>query len=136
MKSFLDKGMRQFHKAESGFTLVEELVVVAIIITLAAVIIPSVAGFAYNGNEGGKAEERVNVQKGIDLHMTDNGLGTVSANILAADTSTNDFSTATGLVDLSPYLRTDSSIYFYCWDATGRITAQDDVATGDCTRTN
>ena len=128
--------MRHINDAESGFTLVELLVVVGIIIALAAVIMPGVAGFADKGDEGGKVDERTNVQKGIDLYMTDNALSTITANILAADTSTNDFSTATGLVDLSPYLRMDSSIYFYCWDATGRITVQDDVATLDCTRTN
>ena len=136
MKAFFNKWLRRLPKAESGFTLVELLVVVAIIIALAAVIIPSVASFASKGEEGAQAAERDNVQTGIDLYMTDNSLSTIPANILAADTSTNDFSTATGIVDLSPYLRVDSSIYFYCWDAVGLITAQDDVATADCTRTN
>lgn len=136
MKSYSTKGLCHLRKDESGFTLVEVLVVVAIIVALAAVIMPSVAGFADKGDEGGNAAERNNVQTGIDLYMTDNGLTTVNANILAIDTSTNDFSTATGLVDLSPYLRMDATEYFYCWDGAGLITAQDDVATADCTRTN
>ncbi len=136
MKTFFNEGMRQFKNRESGFTLVELLVVVAIVIALAAVIVPAVAGFANKGDEGGKADERDNVQKGMDLYLADNGVTTVTANVLAADTSTNDFSASTGIVDLSTYLRTDTSVYFYCWDATGQITAQDDVATGDCTRTN
>jgi len=136
MNASWPKGSRSFFKMDSGFTLVELLVVVAIIIALAAVIIPSVAGFADKGDEGGIAAERSNVQTGLDLYMADNGLSTVTANILATDNSTNDFSTATGAVDLTPYLRMDSTIYFYCWDALGLITAQDDVATADCTRTN
>lgn len=136
MKAFFNKWLRHFEKAESGFTLVEMLVVVAIIIALAAVIIPSVAGFANKGDDGGTAAERDNVQTGIDLYMADNGLSTVTAHNALADTSTNDFSTATGIVDLSPYLRMDSTTYFYCWDSAGLITAQDDVATADCARTN
>jgi len=136
MKSYCTKQLRHFNRAESGFTLVELLVVVAIIIALAAVIMPGVAGFANKGDEGGNAAERSNVQTGMDLYLADNGLTSVTANILAIDTSTNDFSTATGPVDLSPYLRKDSSNYFYCWDALGFLTAQDDVATPDCTRTN
>ena len=41
MNAFFNWWLRHIYKPESGFTLVELLVVVAIIIALAAVIIPS-----------------------------------------------------------------------------------------------
>ena len=136
MKAFFNKWLRHSNKAESGFTLVELLVAVAIIIALAAVIIPSVAAFASKGSEGGKAAERDNVQTAMDTYMADVGSVTVIAHNGAGETSTNDFSTATGVVDLSTYLRKDTTTYFYCWDVAGLVTAQYEDATGDCTLTN
>jgi len=137
MKAFLNKWRTRLPKAESGFTLVELLVVVAIIIALAAVIIPSVASFASKGDEGAKSAERQNVQTAMDTYMADIGSTTVAPRDIGTVSSTNDFSTAgTNSVDLSTYLRKDTTAYSYCWDAGGLVTAQDDVDTADCTRTN
>ena len=138
MKVFLSKRLPRFVKRESGFTLVELLVVVAIIIALAAVIIPSVAAFSGKGEEGAKAAERDNIQTAIDTYMADQGLTVVVANIAALDTSEEDFSTATGTLDLETggYLRQYTLTYFYCWDTAGLVTNQDTAATLDCTRTN
>lgn len=49
---------------------------------------------------------------------------------------TNDFSTAEGKVDLSPYLLFNPTEFFYCWNQFGLVTAQDTSATLDCTRIN
>lgn len=122
MKAFLNKWRSRLPKAESGFTLVELLVVVAIIIALAAVIIPSVASFADKGDEGAKAAEQDNVQTAIDTYMADNGTTTVTAN---STTATNDMSVDP---DLSTFLRKSSTTYFYCWDTAGLVTSQQESA--------
>ena len=73
----------------------------------------------------------------MDTYMADVGSTTVAPRDTLALSSTNDFSTAgANLVDLSTYLRNSTTAHFYCWDAAGLITAQDDVLTADCTRTN
>ena len=126
---------------QRGFTLVELLVVVGIIVALAAVIIPNVASFSDRGDTGARAAERDNIQAAIDTYMADNGyalLPTGEENDTAAGFSSNDYTTATGILDLETglYLRTTTTSYFYCWDSTGLITAQDEAATADCTRSN
>lgn len=136
MKGFLSRGLPQLRRGQAGFTLVELLVVVGIIVALAAVIIPSVAAFASKGTTGSMAEERDNVQTAIDIYMADNGVVTVPANIIPMVSSTNDFSAATGVLDLSSYLRKDTTEYFYCWGGDGWVRAQDKVATANCTRLN
>jgi len=122
MKAFFNKWLRRLPKAESGFTLVELLVVVAIIIALAAVIIPSVASFADKGDEGAKAAEQDNVQTAIDTYMADNGTATVGTNLVTAT------ATLSGDPDLTTYLRTLPTKYFYCWDAAGLVTSQQESA--------
>jgi len=137
MKAFFNKWLRRFPKAESGFTLVELLVVVAIIIALAAVIIPSVASFADKGAEGAKAAERENVQTAIDTFMADTGSALVTPRDTIAFSSTDDFSTAgAGLLDLSTYLRSATTTHAYCWSDTGLVTAQDDAPLANCSRVN
>lgn len=136
MKSYRTKGQRHLNNAESGFTLVELIVVVAIIVSLAGFIMPQVAQFHSRGDDGAKEAERDNLQTAFDTYRANNGGTTVTANILFIDTSSNDFSAATGIVNLSPYMRRDATEYFYCWDSSGLITNQDPVATPDCTRTN
>ena len=125
MKAFFNKWLRRLPKAESGFTLVELLVVVAIIIALAAVIIPSVASFADKGAEGAKAAEMENIQTAMDTFMADTGTATVAAHQGTTTAATNNFS-STGTVDLSTFLRSSTTEYYYCWDDTGLINHQND----------
>jgi len=124
MKAFFNKWLRRLPKAESGFTLVELLVVVAIIIALAAVIIPSVASFADKGDEGAKAAEMENVQTAMDTYMADSGNAAVTANASPND-HTNDMS---GPPDLTTFMRNATTTYYYCWDTTGLITSQAESA--------
>ncbi|MBI4338985.1 MAG: prepilin-type N-terminal cleavage/methylation domain-containing protein [Chloroflexi bacterium] len=117
---------------KEGFTLVELLVVVGIIVALAAVIIPSVVQFAGKGSEGAQAAESDSVQTAIDTLMADVGLTGTSSRIDPA-LSANDFSAidmdpTAGTAYLSTYLREDTTTYFYCWDANGLVTRQDTAA--------
>ena len=149
MKRYLRERLRSLRSGDSGFTLVELLVVVGIIVALAAVIIPNVASFANKGEEGALAAEQDALQASIDAFMADHsysalpdlaGLGE-EANDAAAQSSSNDFSTATGLLDLESvgpslgnFMRSTTTSYFYCWSVSGLVTEQDLVSEPDCTR--
>ena len=148
MKRYFRGRLRSLRHGDSGFTLVELLVVVGIIVALAAVIIPNVASFANKGDTGAQAAERDNIQAAIDTYMADNsyaalpGTAQKDANNLVGGSSSRDFTT-TGILDLETagpsggaFLREPTSTYWYCWDLTGLVTVQDTATTTDCTRTN
>lgn len=122
-------------KSEKGFTLVELLVVVGIIVALAAVIIPNVSRFTGKGNDGALAAEAENVQAAMDTMMADIGLITVDPYDAVADLATQLWTglpAVTGMVitshntsiTLDGYLRAPSTKFFYCYDAAGLITKQ------------
>lgn len=133
--------MRQFPKGlvpripggKAGFTLVELLVVVGIIVALAAVIVPSVIQFAGKGETGAKAAESNNVQTAIDTLMTDVSITTVTGRVSPAlsnaDFTSLDFNPGSATTLLSTYLRQPTTKYFYCWSTAGLVTRQDTVAT-------
>ena len=118
-------------RSQKGFTLVELLVVVGIIVALAAVIVPSVVVFSGKGDEGAKAAESESIQVAMDTMMADQGISGVTA-LGSGDNSVQAWTVlpaGTGALPLSGYLREDSTAFFYCYDGTGKITRQDDVAT-------
>ena len=90
--------------------------------------------------------ERETIQNAIRAYMQDNGFVALPSSEVhnqVGDTSTNDFSAATDTLDLEsvgpsglPFLAEPTTTYFYCWDPTGAVTAQDRVATLDCSRNN
>ncbi|MCH8224276.1 MAG: type II secretion system protein [Chloroflexi bacterium] len=112
-------------KSQKGFTLIEMLVVVGIIVALAAVIVPTVIKFSGSGEEGAKKSEFDNVQAAIDLMITDKNLTSVNDNLTtaAAITSTTDFGSGQLIAE---YFRDDSTSYCYTWDTTGKLLAQTD----------
>ncbi len=66
--------MRMPKRGEKGYTLIELLIVVAILGVLAAVVIPNVGRFIGRGETEAAATERTNIQTAVIAMMTDNGL--------------------------------------------------------------
>lgn len=79
--------MKRLFKNQSGFTLVELLVVVGIIVALAAAIIPNISRFTGSGETAAADSELDTVQAAMDTAMADLGLTTV-----VAGTNVSDFS--------------------------------------------
>ena len=120
---------------ESGFTLIEMLIVVGIIVALAAAIVPQVVKFGGEGTKGKKSAEESAIQVAMDSMLADQGISSVTPQTGNSTNIWESLPLGTGAVGLAtgttPYLRDTSTIYFYCWDLNGKITRQDTVA-ADC----
>ena len=118
--------LRSLRHGDSGFTLVELLVVVGIIVALAAVIIPNVASFANRGDQGAEAAEFDNIQAAMDAMMADKSIILVTRNNFAGGNNGNAIWTATPVEGplFSTYLRQSPTAYWYCWDTSGLVVEQ------------
>ena len=126
MKNLLAAGLGWIRGNRLGFTLVEMLVVVAIIVALAAVIVPTVTVLLDQGEEGAQEAELSSLQAAMDALMASNGVpavtagGTLGAPIsdlvgdLVGDGTANDNS-------LNNYFRETTSTYCYHWDTDGLL---------------
>ena len=121
--------MQRVYRCESGFTLVEMMVVVGIIALLAAVIIPNMGKFIGSGEQGAKDLEWESVQSGFELMVVDRAV----VNVTAYDNSNASVATniwgalllgGPGVVPLGDYLESPTSVYYYCYDANARISEQ------------
>ena len=117
---------------ESGFTLIEMLIVVGIIVALAAAIVPQLSRFTSKGSEGAKDAEKSAVQTAIETMMADQGVAAVTAATGNATNAWSSNSFGTGAVALSGYLKSATTTYYYCWDANGNVDEQDEDGTTGC----
>ena len=137
MLSVMKRIVTRVGRKQSGFTLVELLVVVGIIVALAAVVVPNVIQFAQEGDEGAAAAEWATVQTAVDTYMAD-FLGGALIALPAGDfpistgPAINLFDGAVGSVDLGGYLRDTLTSNFYCWEAGGLVTVQQDATAPPC----
>lgn len=83
--------MRLPTKGERGFTLVELLIVIAILGVLAAVVIPSVGRFIGRGQTEAAATEQASIQAAVHMMMVDNGLDQLDNYVTSAN-ATDDMS--------------------------------------------
>jgi type IV pilus assembly protein PilA len=114
MKSLL----KRMHRSNSGFTLVELLIVIAIIGVLAAIIIPNVTGLIGSGKTEAASAEKALVQSAMDTMMVKLGLTTVTATAATSDMTA--FPTGNAL---SPnYLRSTTTKGTYSCTTSGLVT--------------
>jgi prepilin-type N-terminal cleavage/methylation domain-containing protein len=125
MNVITQKVTQRLLNSEAGFTLIEMLITVGIIVTLAAVVTPQLVDYIGYDKESQMAREKISVSRGVRLMMVDKAVGYVNAE---EDTARNDWTTyPTGprnTTPISPYLTFQVSTYFYCWDSKGNVTAQ------------
>ena len=141
MKRTLHSMAERLTRREQGFTLVELLVVVAIIVALGAAIIPNLGRFAGKGTQGAQVSEQASVQTAIDAMMADNGLSQITGHDGALDVPIADWAAfgdlaptaGTALYNAAPtssYLRENPTKFFYCWDITGTVYQIDNDGAG------
>jgi len=111
---------KRLHRGQKGFTLMELLIVVAILGVLAAVVIPRFTGLIGRGETEAAATELEVVQTAIVAAMTATPVATVTAGgpVVLGPTSTVPVGAPVG-----PYLQTTTD-WAYTWDDIGTITAQ------------
>ena len=110
---------------DSGFSLIEMLITVGIIVTLAGVVGPQLMDYVGFGPESQMAREKIAVSKGIRLMMVDRAVGSVNAEETTARNSWTAYPTGPGnTAPISPYLTFQVSTYYYCWDSRGNVTGQ------------
>ncbi len=102
--------------------------VIGIIVALAAITVPLVTKFAGKGDEGALEAETQTVQTAMDTMMADKGITTVTANDKGTTSNGQNTWTAlpagTGASTLDAYLKKNATKFFYCWDTSGNVYAQ------------
>ncbi|MCH8282677.1 MAG: hypothetical protein J4O03_13425 [Chloroflexi bacterium] len=106
-----------------------ELLVIGIIVALAVFAVLLVTKFTDTGKEFALAAERESVQTAMYSMMAEQNITTVDAHTTGAGHNTwYAQPTGTGSVFLSGYLKKNTTIYYYCWEASGEVYAQNAAA--------
>ena len=139
MRCLIKNRLGRVEEDQKGFTLIEMLVVVGIIVALAAIVVPLVISFAGSGEAAAQAGEVETVQTAIQSLMVDNDLFAVTASTALPGNGEKIVSTGIQFdptVSLQAYMDQPSTQYCYQWADTGRVTFQYDVdSAGACTTT-
>jgi len=114
MKHFL----KRIHRESKAFTLVELLIVIAILGILAAVVLPNVTGLTSHGQTEAANAEWVTVQTAMDVMMARSSLSSITAT-----SATNNMAAfPTGNALYPNYLRTATTTGTYSCSTTGNVT--------------
>ncbi|MFC1870032.1 type II secretion system protein [Chloroflexota bacterium] len=105
------------NKDQRGFTLVELLVVFALLAILSAIVIPNVATFVGYGQTEGASTELSIVQTGVDSMMAHQKLAAVA--VTGATDNMSAFPTGNELYP--DYMRYETTKGTYSCDATGLV---------------
>ena len=134
MGALIKNRLGRVGKDQKGFTLIEMLVVVGIIVALAAIIVPLVISFAGSGEDAAQKGEVETLQTAIQSLMVDNDLKVVTASTSGAG---GEKITSTGTqfhasITMAAYIDQASTQYCYQWGTDGRVTMQYNLVAGSC----
>ena len=118
--SSMKRFFKKIHKGNKGFTVVELLVVVAILGVLAAIMLPNFTGIIDEGETEAAAAEKATIQTAMDVMMARESQGSVTA-VTTAPQDMTAFPDAT--YPLYPdYLRYNATTGNYTCSITGLVT--------------
>ena len=132
--------MRMLKKMGEGFTLVELLIVVAILGAVAAVVIPNVVRFIGHGEVEAAATELKTIQTAVVAMMVDNELDTlpsgyVDGTVISATDNMSKFPHETAACGTIKINDPEGNFYIVTFDKDGYILYQHDII-GDVTKDN
>ena len=109
---------KRLFREESGFTLVELLVTIAIMGVLFGIVTLALNGLANPGETNAKAAELDAVQTAVDIYLATN-YPTIT--VVTEQTTSGP---VTSGADFAAYLRSLDTKYSYTWDTDGNVSQQ------------